>query len=114
MAKLELQTRNFRQFDNVGDSVQGVINGFFTVPTRFGTQQCISMVDSNGEEFCIGCTANLVLYLPQLHQGMNISVTWVSNEKNPTTKNTYRVFEIDVIEDRSLGHEVNLDDDIPF
>lgn len=102
MAKLELQTRNFKQFDKVGDWVQGKITDFFTVPTRYGTQQCIQMTSQGGEEFCIGCTANLALYLPQLRQGMVISVTWTDNKKNDNTKNTYRVFEIDVLSDSDI------------
>ncbi len=96
MAKLELQTRNFKQFDNVGDSVKGTITGFFQIRTQYGMQECISMKDEAGEEFCIGCTANLALYLEQLTEGMTITATWTGNEKNPNTKNTYRVFEIDV------------------
>lgn len=118
MAKMELQTREFKQFAVVGSTVEGVVEGFFQIPTQYGMQQCIELSDpaaTGSDNFCIGCTANLALYLPQIKIGMHLRFTWVKNEKNPKTKNTYRVFEIDVISERSpSGPNVNLDDDIPF
>lgn len=96
MAKLELKTHNFKQFEAPGTFVEGEIKGFFEIGTRFGQQQCIELKDPEGEEFCIGCTSNLALYLPQLAPGMKVRIIYIEDRKNDKTKNTYRFFEIDV------------------
>lgn len=112
MAVLGLQPRNFIQFPNVGDTVKGAIVSFFQVPTRYNTiQRCIEidavLEEDRREKVCIGCTANLALYLDQLTEGMMVRITFMGNQKNPKTGNTYKEFSVEVLD--------SLDgDDIPF
>lgn len=85
-------------FLNPGDCAEGLLQGKTTGTTQFGEAEFLQIVDDNGETQSVCISSNLAGYNWQDMMGMYVRITYTGNEKNPATKRTFKVYDVEVDE----------------
>lgn len=87
------------KFDAKGDSITGMITTIREQTTKFGVCNFIDLVEiETGELMSFVESSNLQGHNLSTHIGEWVKITFIDYDRNPKTKNMYKVFEVQILE----------------
>ena len=105
-------------FENVGDSVEGVIYGIREIKTEYGIAPIMDIKTDDGSKVSIILSSALQQYSFDDKVGHYVAIKYVGLKKNVKTKRHFKDFDISISEDAEEVIPANFkevtSEDLPF